>query len=90
MLRSFNARAIPERLRVPSARTQDIGPGHSWHAYCERLKRRHNSELPLDKLRELYGTRAKLDFIKKRLKCSKCGGKRISVSLVFDGISKGR
>ena len=56
-------------------------------AYCQRSECNHHQALDLEKLRDKFGPEmpAMAFDLQPKLRCSKCGGKRIGVTYTPDG-----
>lgn len=69
--------AVYERLR-DFIGTEDI------YAYCPNINCRHNVKLDLPALLSAHGNLT-LTELRAKLRCSACGSKNVSISLVYTG-----
>lgn len=63
-----------------------VDDGYGMYVYCDARGCLHNAELDLVKLGEKYGrdTNVKRSIL-PRMRCTKCGAKKISISLIAPG-----
>jgi hypothetical protein len=60
----------------------DLGERNELYAYCDAC--RHSNRLDLAELREWYGPNLSLKALRRRLRCSRCGGRSVEVFHVWD------
>jgi hypothetical protein len=60
----------------------DLGERDRLYAYCSGC--RHSARLELATLRDRYGPHLSLKSLRSRLRCSRCGARRVEMFHVWD------